>query len=322
MKLSSQESTIEQPKKNTFFYVILALVVVVIWGANFVVAENAVSQIPPFLLVAMRYFVVALVFLPFTRRNGLPWKYIFLVGFFYGVVQFSGLFWGLSLGVSSGIAATLIQSQALFTILLATLFLNEKFSLLQWLGLVAGVIGLILITVSGDISAPIPGVLCIIFGGAGWACSNIVLKKAGKISAWTMTVWQSITVVPIMLLLSIIFESNHYASLANISLSAISSVLYIALVATGLGNFLWYYLVQKLGPSNTAPFSLLIPVVAVITGWIVLGEKLTLLQTYGVLIILAGLVLIQLSAHLKSRFKSIKTKTVVENSLKSSVAEN
>ncbi|QWU14535.1 DMT family transporter [Paenibacillus sophorae] len=299
---SSSGDHVQTKMSSRRVYILLALLVVFIWGFNFIVADKAVSQIPPFLLVAMRYFVVALIFLPFTKRNGLPWKYLILVGFFGGVVQFSGLFWGLSLGVSSGVAATLIQSQAIFTILLATLFINEKFSWFQWAGLLAGAAGLVLIAASGDASAPIVGVLWVLLGGLGWACSNIVLKKAGKISPWTLTVWQSTTVIPIMLVLSLIFESGDYAQLSNITLQGVGSVIYIALLATGLGNFIWYYLVQQFGPSNTAPFSLLVPVVAIVSGWLVLGESLTSIQAAGIVIILVGLTLIQLS----SRFKRIK----------------
>lgn len=307
----TSSSNVGLQKKGSAFYILLALIVVFIWGANFVVAEDAVSQIPPFLLVAIRYLVVAIFFLPFTRRNGLPWKYIILVGFFYGVVQFSGLFLGLSLGVSSGVSATLIQSQALFTILLSTFLLNERFSRIQWLGLCAGVLGLILIAMSGDASAPLPGVICVILGGAGWACSNIVLKKAGKISAWTMTVWQSISVIPIMLILSLIFESGKYSALTNISFNTISCILYISLLATGLGNFIWYYLIQQFGPTNTAPFSLLVPVIAIVTGWLVLGEKLTLTQILGIVSILIGLVLIQSITYLKTfKIKSMESKSV------------
>jgi len=266
----------------------LALLVPLIWGFNFVVADEAVASMPPFLLVALRYVVVAALFLPFTRRGGLSWRYIVLVGLLYGVVQFSGLFLGLHHGVGAGVAGTVIQCQALFTIVLARLVLKETFSGPQWAGLLVGAGGLLMIALSGGEDAPYVGVLWVLLGALGWAASNIVLKKAGPISAWTMTVWQSVAVIPPMLLLSGVFEHGQVHAVAHISAKTGGAILYIALLATGLGNFLWYRLIQKVGPSRTAPFSLLVPVVSLVSGWLVLGEGLNTLQAGGVVCILLG----------------------------------
>lgn len=282
--------------------IILGLLVAIIWGGNFVVADQAVASVPPLLLVALRYLVVAIVFLPFTRRNGLPWKYIAAVGLLYGVVQFSGLFLGLHLGVGAGVAATVIQAQALFTIILAKVFLKESFGKLKWAGLVVSGAGLALIALSGGGAAPLGGVLCVLLGAAGWAGSNIVLKKAGKISAWTMTVWQSVAVIPPMLLISGVFESGQRASVTGMSFGTIAAILYIALLATGFGNYAWYRLIQRVGPTRTAPFSLLVPVVGVLVSWIVLHQSLTALQFTGVALSLVGLTVIVLAPQLISRF--------------------
>ncbi|MDX3074180.1 DMT family transporter [Streptomyces sp. NPDC088354] len=273
----------------------LALLVPLIWGFNFVVADEAVQGLPPFLLVALRYGVVALFFLPFTRRGGLPWRYIVAVGLLYGVVQFSGLFLGLKAGVGAGMAGTLIQAQALFTIILARMVLNESFTGPQWCGLLLGGGGLLAIALSGGGNAPLGGVLWVLLGALGWATSNIVLKKAGSLSAWRMTVWQSVSVIPPMLLLSGIFEHGQNDAVIHMSAKTAGAILYIALLATGLGNFLWYRLIQQVGPSRTAPFSLLVPVVSLVSGWLVLGEKLTALQALGVLCVLLGVAVIALA---------------------------
>lgn len=275
----------------------LSVLVPLIWGFNFVVADEAVRGVPPFLLVALRYLVVAALFLPFTRRGALPWRYIVAVGLLYGVVQFSGLFMGLRDGVGAGVAGTLIQCQAFFTIVLARLVLREAFSGPQWCGLLVGAAGLVLIGASGSGNAPLGGVLWVLFGALGWAASNIVLKKAGPVSAWGMTVWQSVAVLPPMLLLSGLFEHGQPHTMAHMSAKTAGAVLYIALLATGLGNFLWYRLIQQVGPSRTAPFSLLVPVVSLVSGWLVLGEGLTGWQAAGVVCVLLGVSAIALAPH-------------------------
>jgi O-acetylserine/cysteine efflux transporter len=283
--------------------VVLGVLVAIVWGANFVVLDQAVASVPPLLLVALRYIVVAGVFLPFTRRGGLPWRYIAAVGALGGVVQFSGLFLGLRLGVGAGVAATVIQSQALFTILLARVFLKEAFSRLQWTGLVVSGIGLALIALSGGGAAPLGGVLCVLLGAAGWAGSNIVLKKAGKISAWTMTVWQSVAVIPLMVLISGVFETGQRSAVIGMSFTTVAAILYVALLATGFGNYAWYRLIQRVGPSRTAPFSLLVPVVGLLASWIVLHQSLTGQQLVGVMLSLIGLTVILLSSQLTGWFR-------------------
>ena len=282
--------------------ILLAVLVPLIWGFNFVVADDAVQHIPPFLLVALRYLVVAALFMPFTRRN-ISWRNLALVGLLYGVVQFSGLFLGLHDGVGAGIAGTLIQSQALVTVVLARLVLHEAFGGLQWAGLGLGVAGLALIAVSGGGNAPLSGVLWVLFGALGWGVSNIVLKKVGPLPAWNLTVWQSATVIPAMLVLSGLFDHGQVHAVSHITATAVLAILYIAVLATGLGNFLWYRLIQQVGPARTAPFSLLVPVVSLLSGWLVRGEGLTAAQAAGVVLIMVGVAAIALSAQLTGWWK-------------------
>jgi O-acetylserine/cysteine efflux transporter len=277
--------------------ILLALLVPVIWGFNFVVADDAVQHIPAFLLVALRYLVVAALFLPFTRRN-ISWRNLALIGLLYGVVQFSGLFLGLEKGVDSGLAGTLIQSQALVTVVLARFVLHEAFGALQWAGLGLGVAGLATIAASGGGNAPLAGVLWILFGALGWGLSNIALKKVGPLPAWNLTVWQSVTVVPAMLVLSGLFDHGQVHAVSHITATAVLAILYIAVLATGLGNFLWYRLIQQVGPAKTAPFSLLVPVVSLLSGWLVRGEGLSGVQAVGVVLILVGVAAIALSGQL------------------------
>lgn len=278
---------------NNNIYFVFAILVTIIWGFNFAIAGSALSEIPPFLLVALRYLTILLIFLPFTKRNNVPWQYIIYVGFFYGVIQFSGLFIGLKLGVSAGVASTVIQSQAIFTIFLAYIFLNEKFLSYQWLGLLIGIVGLILIAYSREVNTPLLGIVSILIGGFGWGVSNIILKKAGKISVWSMNIWQAIVVVPIMLFFSILFETNQLEIIENISMNAILAILYISILATGFGNYMWYKIVQVLGPSKSAPFSLLIPAFGILGGWLINDESINHLQILGILTIIIGLVFIQ-----------------------------
>jgi O-acetylserine/cysteine efflux transporter len=274
---------------------LLGILVPFIWGFNFVVADDAVNAVPPFLLLALRYLAVGVIFLPFTSRGGIPWRHLAVISVLYGMMQITGLFIGLHDGVGAGIAGTILQSQALITILLARLVLGESFRRLQWGGLAAGMIGLVLVAASGGGNAPLTGVLWVLFGAVGWAGSNVVLKKYGPFPPWSLTVWQSIIVVPPMLLCSALFEHGQVSALRHISAATVEAVVYIAVLATGLANYLWYRLVQRVGPSTAAPFSLLVPVVSLLSAWLVSDQGLSPVQVVGVSCILLGVAAIALS---------------------------
>jgi O-acetylserine/cysteine efflux transporter len=290
----------------TLVEIAIGIVVAILWGFNFVVIDVGLHSIPPFLLVCLRYALVALCFMPFTRRNGIAWRWIIAVGLLYGVVQFTGLFVGISLGVSAGLAATLMQTQAVFTILLAQLLLHDRLNLRQMVGVFVAAAGLAVITIARDNSAPLIAVLLVLLGALGWAASNIVVRKAGNISAWSLTVWQSLVPILPMFAMSLIFERDRQEALVrNLNPLAIGTVCYIAIVSTGAGNYLWYRLIQRVGPAKGAPFSLLIPVVGLVSGWLVLNERLGLAQLLGIALCLLGLALVALKDEVFRRNRPV-----------------
>src|SRR5437763_1636200 len=88
----------------------------------------------------------------------------------------------------------------------------------------------------------------LLLGVLGSGLSNTVLKKIGPLPAWNLTVWQSATVIPAMVVLSAIFDHGQAHAIRHISVTAVLAILYLAVLATGLGNFLWYRLIQQVGP--------------------------------------------------------------------------
>lgn len=272
----------------------LGVLVAVIWGMNFVVADIAVVALPPLLVVALRYAILGVCFLPFTSPRGLPWRHLVAVSLLSGVVQFGGLFLGLGAGVNPGVAAVVLQSQAFFTAVLAHRLLRERNSPRQWIGLAIGSCGLGGVALVEFQNVTALGILWVLAGGLGWAGANVVMKKAGAVSPWSMTVWQSVLVVPVLLVLSAVFEHGQIAALRGIGLDAVGALLYIALLATGAANVIWYTLIQRVGAAQTAPFSLLVPVVGVVASSLLLGEHLTAVQLGGATVTVLGLGLITL----------------------------
>lgn len=95
----------------------LAVCVVIIWGVNFVVIKIGLDDMPPFLLAALRFTMVAFPAIFFIRLPCVPLKWLFAYGMTISFGQFSFLFLAIKLGMPAGIASLVIQTQAFFTII-------------------------------------------------------------------------------------------------------------------------------------------------------------------------------------------------------------
>ena len=104
---------------------LLAALVASLWGLNFVVIDWGMNGIPPLLFAAIRFAVVALAVLVVPRPQT-GWRVIVGVGLFMSLGQFALLYTSLALGLSPGLAALLMQAQAVFTIVIAGMAVRER----------------------------------------------------------------------------------------------------------------------------------------------------------------------------------------------------
>lgn len=293
---------------------ILALLVVIVWGANFTVIKLGLSGVPPMLLAALRYLcVIPAIF--FVKRPQISLRDMLLYGFSVGVGQFSCLFYAMKIGMPAGLSSILLQSAAFMTPLAAFVMLNEKIKSRQIVGLVIALIGLCFIATSaldGIGGVSFLSLFLTLLAAGFWAISNIIIKSASnkieangeKLDMMGVVVWSSL-IPPIPLLaMAIIMDSPRTILDAIYTLNpiAIFSILYLALGATIFGYGMWSILLGKYPASKISPLSLMVPVTGLISARIVLGENLSSLQWIGGIIILLGLAVSVLDT--KKRFIS------------------
>ena len=163
-----------------------ALVVVLIWGLNFVVMKLGLQAISPMLLGALRFSAASLPFLLFVRPPSLPWRFMLGYGLAQGVGQFGLLFLGLHLGMTAGMASVVIQTQAFFT-LLAAPWLGERVRPLQWAGLAVALCGLLAIGLAhgeGPGQMTLAGFVLTVGAAAMWATSNVIARRASQVARY------------------------------------------------------------------------------------------------------------------------------------------
>lgn len=269
--------------------VLLALVVVVLWGVNFVVVEIGLETFPPFLLVALRYLLVlpAAFFVPRPKTKA---RYVIALGLFVGMGQFGLLFLAMHLGMPPGLSSLVLQSQAIFTVVFGLVLLRERPSGHQAVGLLVACAGMIVIGVEQGLHAELMPLLLVVAAGASWGVGNIVTRTA-RADGLPMVVWSSfVPPIPLFALsLGVDGPTAVVRSFTRISWTAVGAVLFLAVLATIVGFGIWASLLRRHRAAAVAPFALLVPVVGMLTAWLAVGEHITLTELAGGVLVLLGL---------------------------------
>jgi O-acetylserine/cysteine efflux transporter len=273
---------------------LLAVLVAVCWGVNFPATTIALEHFPPLFMVALRFALVAVPALLFVPRPKVPLRWLLGVGLGIGLLQFAFLYLGMAAGMPSGLASLVLQASAPFTVLIAGVFLREKLTARQLIGIGVAVVGLSVIAVHrAQVAALLPVVLTLC-GALGWAIGNVCSRKAQAPNPLHLTLWMSVVPPLPMLAVSLLVEGPEriVASLSGVAtLAALPSVLgllYIVVIATLLGYGLWNTLLSRHPSSVVAPFSMLVPVVGVLASWVAFGELIDRVELLGGVAVVGG----------------------------------
>ena len=272
---------------------LLALVVIVVWGMNFVVIKVGLEEMPPLLLGALRFLLAAFPAILFIKRPQIPLRWLLAYGLTISFGQFAFLFSAMSLGMPAGLASLVLQSQAFFTLLFAVLLLGERLHRANLFGLLVAAAGLLLIGLQGDRIMTLAGFALTIGAAVMWALGNIITRKLGKVNLVGLVVWGSLIPPLPFLALSWLLEGPQAmeSALRGLGLNSILVLIYLAFGATILGYGLWSRLLSRYPASQVAPFSLLVPVVGLSSAALLLDEHLSGLQLLGALLVMCGLLL-------------------------------
>ncbi|WP_019135991.1 EamA family transporter [Cellulomonas massiliensis] len=263
---------------------LLAVLVAVVWGLNFPAIHLSLAQFPPFLLVALRFALLAVPTLLLVPRPSAPWRWVLLYGAGFGVLQFVFLYLAMDSGMPTGLASLVLQSSAPFTVVLAAALLRERITPRQGAGVLVAVVGLSGIAVhragldGGATLLPVVLTLC---GGLGWALGNLgnrLAVQAAPGEPLRLMLWMSVVPPVPLLVLSLAVEGPERIGAAFDGLTeprgllALAGLAFTVLVATVGGSGIWTTLMGRNPSSVVAPFSMLVPVVGIASSWLLLRE--------------------------------------------------
>ena len=285
---------------------LLALVVVVVWGVNFVVMKWGLRSLTPFQLGALRYMCAAFPLVFFIKPPQVHWRWVVLFGLLQGVGQFGFLFTALKVGMTASLASVILQTQVFFTAVWTWVLLRDKPSRPLVLGMAIAALGLGCLLINelrsgGTGGTTLVGLALVLCAAVSWACSNVVVRLAQKENARYDPVgfitWSSLMPILPFIGLSAWLDGNARQWLdlqtwRNIPWLAWVSIAYLGWVATIVGYGLWTKLIQRYSANRVAPFSLCVPVIGLTTGMLVLGESVTGWQWAGAALVVMALVMV------------------------------
>ena len=297
----------------------IVLLVVAVWGFNFVVIHLMMGSMPPMLLVTLRYALIALPLAPFVKRPNVPLRYVAAYGIMLGTVHQGLLFIGMKVGMGAGLASLVLQTQAFFTLLLAVVVLKERVRPQQIIGLVFALVGLGLIAAGTDQTTSLIGFALVVLSAAMWGVANLISRKAiteakAPIDPLSFMVWASVFPPLPTLLIAWVLEgggvtgANHLvAAFGQLDWAGVAGLAFITYGSTLFGFVMWNKLMARYGASFTSQFGLLVPVTGMTSAWLVLREPLTSLEVVAAVFIIVGLSISmfggRLVTHVTRRFK-------------------
>jgi O-acetylserine/cysteine efflux transporter len=272
----------------------IAIFIVFLWGFNFVALKITVTYLPPIFSAAFRFLLISIPWIFIFKKPKITVFQFITIPLTLGVFQYSLLYYGMSLGLSSGLSAVVLQTQAFFAVFFASVLMKEKLKSREIYGLIVGASGVLILFLLNDGDFKIESVLIILIAAISLGIANIQLKGLGDINMVSFLIWMSPIASILLFIISYIFEFDDIKNIevTKIELKVIVSVLYTAYFSYVVGFTLWQYLLNKYNSVKVTPFGLLVPITGSLFGFLFLGEIIEWYQVLSGIIIMSGLMLI------------------------------
>lgn len=273
-------------------HALLGLVIVAIWGTNFVVMRIGLDHLPPFLFAALRFAGALFPAILFLRRPA-SWSNLAAYGIFIGVIQFGLIYLALDGWISPGLTSLVIQTQVFFTIGLSIWLLGERVLPYQWAALALASLGIAVIALHVDATTTPLGLAMILVAALSWACGNLASRAGGARNMVAYVVWGSLFSAPPLFLMSLAVEGWPAISTA---LREADAFTWAAVAWQSVGNTLfgfaaWAWLLSRHPAALVTPLALLVPVFGMGASALFLGEGLPPWKLIAAALVLGGLAL-------------------------------
>lgn len=257
-------------------HLLLAVLVVAIWGTNFVVIHLGLAHFHALTFATLRFVMASIPFIPFLAWPATSKARVITYGLLIGVGQFGLMLFAMQGHISPGLASVLIQAQAFFTVIIAVLATGERLRFANLLGLCFCAIGVVIIVYYAGGDADGLGVLLVLGAALSWGLANVVARRIGPVHPVALVAWSNLFAIPPLAAAALWNDgvSGIAQSLATAPPTAWLSALWQSLANAIFGYAAWNWLLARHPASRIAPLGLLVPFFGLGASAIFLGEGL------------------------------------------------
>jgi drug/metabolite transporter (DMT)-like permease len=272
---------------------IFPFIFILLWSSAFITTKPIIDNSEPFAALAFRFALVALGFFLFsiyTKQKIIVDRKNFIESFLSGVLfhgfYLGGVFYSISKGMPTGIAALIVTLQPILTNILSGPILNEKVSIKQWIGVFLGFVGALFV-LGFDVGSEIPtlGLIATIIALLAITFSTLWQKKLSNNLPLSVSNMNQAIGGCVFHLIIIFLFAEPYINFTQTFIIAMSHQIF--LVSFGAFTILMF-LIKKNSASKTVSIFFLIPTTSAIMAWLFLNENLTTLDVFGFLITSIG----------------------------------
>ncbi len=270
-----------------------------IWGANWVAIKISLEGFPPLLGAAGRFLLAILALYIYVkwkrislRLDPKELKFLLISAFLTYVIDYGLLFWGEQY-ISAGVASIFFSTFALFTAILSNfVFRSEPFSLGKFSGLTLGLLGIVIVfydqvAVTRFSPLVILASVLVLVAAIGAAVATVIIKKyLSAMDHVKLSFHQMLLGTIMLIILSVIFEDITSVTLNSRILIA---MVYMGVVASAMAFVIYYRLLKNMSAVSLSFIIYIIPIVALLTDYVVYGELLSFRSFIGMVVIFAGI---------------------------------
>jgi drug/metabolite transporter (DMT)-like permease len=276
------------------------LFAVVVWGFSFIATKDALREVSPVVIVFVRQ-LLGIIFLGIVAKkqnNSFAinlkdhgWILVLAaIACSHLWIQVTGLQW-----TTASHTGWIIGITPVFMVILGFIFLKEKISSAQTVGIIISFLGLIVLVSKGDLSSidfiKNKGDVLIVASSVTWSIYSLVNKKITFHYSPVMTTFYLFVFVAILISPFAVNQDN-FNSVLRLSLGGWLSILFLGILCSGAAYALWAQALNEMSTSKVGAFLYIEPFVTFFGAWLLLGEQVTLLTLISGLIIIGGVVLV------------------------------
>lgn len=283
--------------------ILIALAVCFGWGLHVTLVRMGTLEIPPLFLLCLRFGLTILIFSPFiTAMTRTQAKNLFFYALPYMGFHFITLFLSLSL-MDSSLVGMILQTELPFVVLIGWFFLKEKFGLKTFIGLSLAFLGAFVLVYSPDVQGSYLGVSLAFISALAWSIGAVRMRHLDGISLPNMIFYSYAMIFPLVILATLLFETNQLEKLSSANPMTIGFILFYQACLMSIAQYFWKGLMVRNPAYLVTLFIPLCAIFTLISGVVLLDEKISLMSLFGGFITFIGVGIIVWRKSLKESQK-------------------